>query len=91
MFFIKFHLFEFIEQLLGDVCDPDRDDDLVKNPSDNCDVVKNPDQNDADGDGVGDACDNCKNVPNTDQVQLIMFSLEYHLLFSLENTHKAAE
>ena len=34
---------------------------------DNCPGVPNPDQADADGDLVGDACDNCPTVPNTDQ------------------------
>lgn len=58
----------------------DRDSDGVLDTEDNCLFVANPDQADADGDGVGDACsedydadgvldaeDNCPLAPNPDQ------------------------
>ncbi len=58
----------------------DRDDDGVLDAEDNCPFVANPDQADAENDGVGDACgedydadgvldaeDNCPNAPNPDQ------------------------
>lgn len=43
--------------LIGDACDPDRDGDLVDNDADNCPDVRNPDQQDSDGDLIGDLCD----------------------------------
>ena len=42
---------------LGDLCDPDIDNDGVANGIDNCPYVSNPDQLDADADLIGDACD----------------------------------
>jgi hypothetical protein len=42
---------------IGDVCDPDMDNDGVPNELDNCPLVPNKSQKDTDGDLVGDACD----------------------------------
>ena len=59
----------------------DTDGDGISDASDNCPSVSNPGQNDADQDGVGDACeadadvdgftdddDNCPSTPNVDQL-----------------------
>lgn len=48
----------------GDVTDPDIDNDLVLNGSDNCPTVYNEaPQSDADLDGLGDECDSCPGTP----------------------------
>ncbi|XP_060062746.1 cartilage oligomeric matrix protein-like [Ylistrum balloti] len=56
------------EDGIGDMCDPDKDNDGVFNNEDNCEYEVNPDQLDSDGDQYGDACDNCPSVPNPGQI-----------------------
>ena len=41
-----------------DPCDPDIDNDTINDGSDNCPHHANTNQNDFDGDGIGDICDN---------------------------------
>lgn len=41
----------------GDACDADDDGDGKDDPLDNCRLIPNPDQQDADLDGLGDPCD----------------------------------
>ena len=66
---------------LGDVCDPDDDNDQRIDEADNCSLVANNDQTNTDGDTLGDACDpdddndtvqdlvdNCPLLPNQDQL-----------------------
>jgi len=65
-----------------DLVHEDRDGDGIENGKDNCPGVANPEQEDADGDGIGDVCndiqdadgdewanplDNCPQVANPDQ------------------------
>jgi Tol biopolymer transport system component len=42
---------------MADCVDPDDDNDGVPDATDNCPLVPNPDQADADGDHIGDVCD----------------------------------
>lgn len=46
----------------------DPDNDLIEVGCDNCPVMANPGQEDADLDGVGDVCDNCPLDENTPQI-----------------------
>ena len=41
---------------------------LLRCIQDNCQFVKNQDQADMDGDGIGDVCDNCNATANPDQL-----------------------
>jgi hypothetical protein len=51
---------------LGNVCDPDDDNDGVNDLADNCPLVANPTQTNSDGDAYGDACDPCPDDPAND-------------------------
>ncbi len=42
---------------LGDVCDPDIDNDTIFNEDDNCPETPNENQSDVDRNGIGDVCD----------------------------------
>lgn len=53
---------------LGDVCDPDDDNDTRLDTADNCPTVANASQTNSDGDSLGDACDNCPLVSNASQL-----------------------
>ena len=44
---------------MGDLCDPDDDNDDIPDTTDNCRSIVNLDQADEDEDGAGDVCDNC--------------------------------
>lgn len=50
---------DFDMDAMGDVCDPDDDNDGVLDVTDNCDFFVNVSQADADMDGLGDLCDSC--------------------------------
>jgi hypothetical protein len=46
---------------VGQPC-PDTDHDTIPDTLDNCPLIANPDQADADGDGIGNFCDACPNT-----------------------------
>ena len=56
---------------LPDCVDPDDDGDGVRDTEDNCPATPNPNQDDADGDQIGDACDP---TPNGDIIEVVFSS-----------------
>ncbi len=57
----------FDNDTLGDICDPDDDNDTIPDVIDNCPKAYNTAQEDTDNDTLGDVCDNCPDVSNLNQ------------------------
>jgi cysteine-rich repeat protein len=76
----------------GDVADDDDDDDGIPDDADNCSLVANPDQQDWDGNDVGDACEDvgfevtggaCSASPTSTGADAMPLALVLGLLFAL--------
>lgn len=70
------------EVCLGPDCDSDFDGAV--DSSDNCPAVRNADQRDSDGDGVGDACENSIELPRSTEVAALCGRGEVEVLLSNE-------
>ncbi|HMQ09694.1 MAG TPA: thrombospondin type 3 repeat-containing protein [Oligoflexia bacterium] len=72
------------QDLMGDSCDSDDDNDSILDFEDNCPVVSNAGQDDLDGDDIGDACDvvksdisggGCSNTSSQTDLLIVLFVL----------------